>query len=292
LTENTGLDREHCGTVTMWPILRAITRAFDALFTPFAALHPWVGLTVVSAVTGVVMLLIFGKTSNQKKIAETKDKLKAYVMEMWIFRNSTPVMFSALGRVLKNNAQYLRHSLRPVVFLIIPVLIIMVQLGIRYQNAPLMPGDKAVVSVKLRDGVVPSDTDLKLVAPKGVRVISPALRIDPKGEVQWEIRAEQPGHHEMALVANGETVRKSVDVGPTRRLGRVGALKPRANSWDAFLYPAEAPVPAGSVVQSIAVTYPRRELSFLGLTVNWLLAFFIISVAAGFALKGVFGIEV
>jgi hypothetical protein len=40
------------------------------------------------------------------------------------------------------------------------------------------------------------------------------------------------------------------------------------------------------------VAYPHRELRFLGITVHWLIAFFVISVAAGFALKGAFGIEV
>lgn len=276
----------------MWPILRAITRAFDAILTPFAGLHPWVGLAVVSAVTGVVMLLIFGKTSDQKRISETKDKLKAYVMEMWIFRNDTLVMFSAIGSVLRSNLQYLRHSLRPLVFLFIPVLVIMVQLGIRYADEPLMPGDKAVVSVKLREGTVPSATRLALVAPKGVRVVSPALRIDAKGEVDWEIRAEDPGQYQLALETPGGTVHKSLDVGPERKIGKVGAVKARANSWSAFLYPSEPPVPSDSVIESIRVTYPHRELRFFGLTVNWLVAFFIISVAAGFALKGVFGIEV
>ena len=276
----------------MWPILRAITRAFDAILTPFAGLHPWVGLTVVSVVTGVVMLLIFGKTSNQEKIAEAKDKLKAYVMEMWIFRNDTVVMFSAIGSVLRSNLQYLRQSLRPLVFLFLPVLIIMVQLGIRYADEPLMLGDRAVISVKLKEDVVPSQTDLELIAPKGVRVVSPALRIDSKGEVLWEIMAEQQGHHQIAFDTQGETVKKTIDVSSLRRLGKVSTVKARANSWNAFLYPAEPPIPSDSIIESIRVSYPHRELRFLGLTVNWLLAFFVISVAAGFALKGVFGIEV
>lgn len=238
------------------------------------------------------MLFIFGKTSNQKKIAKTKDKLKAYVMEMWIFRNDTVVMFSALGNVLRNNLHYLRHSLRPLVFLMLPVLVIMVQLGIRYADEPLMPGDTATVSVHLRDGALPSRTDIELVAPRGVRVLSPPLRIDAKGELDWRVRAELPGRHEIVFRTPQGDVRKSFAVGPELRLGTVGAVKARANSWEAFLYPSEPPVPRDSVIESIHVAYPHRQLKVLGLTVHWLIAFFIISVAAGFALKGVFGIEV
>jgi uncharacterized membrane protein (DUF106 family) len=276
----------------MWPILRGITSFFDAILAPFSALHPWVGLTVVSIVTGFVMLLVFGKTSNQKKIAETKDKLKAYVMEMWIFRNDTRVMFSAIGNVLRNNANYLRHSLRPLIFIFIPVLLVMVQLGIRYADAPLMPGETAVVTVKLTDDALPSQTPIHLAAPKGVRVLSPALRIDADREIDWKIRAELPGRHHLVLDTPQGAINKELDVGPEQRLRKVGAVRARANTWEAFLFPSEPPIPRDSVIESIHVSYPHRQLKFLGITVNWLVAFFIISMAAGFALKGVFGIEV
>jgi hypothetical protein len=276
----------------MWPILKGITRFFDAILSPFAGMHPWVGLTVVSVVTGVVMLLIFGRTSNQGKIAATKDKLKAYVMEMWIFRNDTRVMFAAIGNVFRNNAHYLRHSLRPLLFIFVPVLLIMVQLGIRYADAPLMPGQTAVVTVKLRDDALPSQTHVAIVPPENVSVISPALRIDAGHEIDWKIRADASGQHSLVFDTPGGRIEKALDVGPEQRLGKVGAVRARANTWDAFLYPSEPPIPRDSVVESIHVTYPHRELAIFGINVNWLVAFFIISLVAGFALKGAFGIEV
>lgn len=277
----------------MWPIVSAITRAFDVLLKPFAALHPWVGLTVVSVLTGVVMLLIFGKTSNQAKIAETKDALKAYIMEMWIFRNDTRVMFSAIGRVAVNNLRYLKHSLRPLVFIIVPVLVIMVQLGIRYERAPLVPGSPCVVSVKLRDGVVPSKTDVALVGSWGARRISPPLRIDSRGTIEWEVVPLLRGDHELYLTIEGtDVLTKSAVAGQDHVVRTLGALRPPANTWRAFLHPTEPPIPRDSIVESISVDYPPRRLNLLGLRVHWLIAFFVISLAAGFALKGVFGIEV
>jgi len=277
----------------MWPILSAITDGFDIILTPFARLHPWVGLVVVSVVTGVVMLLIFGKTSNQVRIAETKDRLKAYIMEMWIFRNDTRVMFGSIGRVVLSNLQYLRHSLRPLVFLIIPVIVIMVQLGIRYENEPFMPGEQTVVTVKLREGALPTETPLELVGGGGVMPDSPALRVDADREVSWLVSARLPGKHELSfVVGDDEVVTKRMDVGPEGGLDVLSAVRARAGTWDAFLYPGEAPIPRDSVIESISLDYPQAHLSFLGLGVHWLLVFFIVSVAAGFALKGVFGIEV
>jgi uncharacterized membrane protein (DUF106 family) len=276
----------------MSPVLSGITKAFDVVLTPFSRLHPWVGLLVVSVATGIVMLVIFGKTSNQKKITETKDKLKAYIMEMWIFRNDTLVMFSAIGNVIRNNVQYLRHSLRPLLFIIVPVLIIMVQLGIRYGNQPFGPGDVTIVTAELREGVRATDLDLDLTSPMGLRVLSPPLRIDSKREIDWKLQALMPGTHEISMRVGDDVFTKSVAVGPERRVSTLSDVRPTAGTWSAFLYPAEAPIPRGSVVQAIRVRYPPRELGLFGLNIHWLIAFFVVSVAAGFALKGVFGIDV
>lgn len=276
----------------MSPILSGITKAFDVFLTPFARLHPWVGLLIVSVVTGVVMLLIFGKTSNQKKITETKDKLKAYIMEMWIFRNDTLVMFSAIGNVLRNNVQYLRHSLRPLVFILVPVLVVMVQLGIRYGNRPFDPGDVTIVTAELDEGVRPTDLDVELTAPMGLRVLSPPLRIDSKHQIDWKLQALMPGVHEISLTVGDDVLTKSVAVGPERRVETLAGVRPTAGTWSAFLYPSETPIPRDSAVRAIRVRYPPRQLGLFGLNVHWLIAFFVVSVAAGFALKGVFGIDV
>jgi len=277
----------------MWAVLSAITRGFDLALRPFAELHPWVGLVVVSIVTGVIMLLIFGKTSNQRKIAETKDKLKAYIMEMWIFRNDTRIMFGSIGRVVLSNLHYLRHSLRPLVFIIVPVMIIMVQLGIRYEHGAFMPGDKPVVTVKLREGALPSRTPIELLGGSGVQHGSPPLRVDSAREISWRLQIGLPGIRDLNFrLPDGTTLTKSFHVGPLRSLTALSSMRARAGTWDAFLYPVEEPIPRDSVVESIALEYPRGDLRLFGLQMNWLLSFFIISLAAGFALKGVFGIEV
>jgi uncharacterized membrane protein (DUF106 family) len=276
----------------MWPVLKAITRGSDILLAPFAHLHPIIGLLVVSAVTGVVMLFIFGKTSNQKMIAATKDKLKAYIMEMWIFRNSPGVMLRAIGNVVRYNIQYLRHSLRPIVFLIVPVLFIMVQLGIRYAHEPLKPGETVVVTVALAQGVRATDADVSLEAPDGLTVVSPPLRINETGEIEWELRADRCGTRSIGIVTPRGRIDKVVVAGDDLGTVRFASLKPRAGTWDAFLYPAEPPIPRDSIVKSVDVHYREKQGLLFGLTFNWLWIFFVASLVAGFAFKGVLGIEV
>lgn len=274
----------------MWPVMRAINSGFELLFRPFQALHPLVGLTVVSVVTGVVMLLIFGKTSNQAAITATKDKLKAHIMEMWLFRIDPRVMFCAIGNVFRYNAHYLRHSLRPIIFIIIPVLIIMIQLGLRYGHKPLAPGNVVLVSAHVAEGMRPSEMELDLAVSDGLSIVSPPLRIDSTGEVDWKVRVDRLGTHGVTVIVAGERVTKRLVA--ESGMPRIAPAKAHAGSGDFIFFPAEPPIPKGSALRSIEIAYPAESLDILGLSVHWLLFFFIVSVAAGFALKGVFGVEV
>jgi uncharacterized membrane protein (DUF106 family) len=276
----------------MWAFQGAVTKAFDFILKPFELFPPLVGLVAVSAVTGVLMLLIFGHASDQARITTAKDRLKAHIMEMWIFRNDPRAMFLAIGGVARYNLQYLRHSLRPIVFIFVPVLLVMVQLGIRYASDPLPCGASARVRVELREGVRPTETAVTLESPLGVRVMSPPLRVDAKGTIDWKVRAEIPGPHTLSFATPTGPLTKVLFVAPDLRVGKVTAISARGGTWDAFLYPVDAPIPGGSVVERIVIDYPARDLSVLGLNLHWLVVFFVVSVAVGYALKGVFGIEV
>jgi hypothetical protein len=59
-----------------------------------------------------------------------------------------------------------------------------------------------------------------------------------------------------------------------------------------MLYSAEPALPANSAVQSIEVKYPAREVSFAGIASNWIVAFFVLSLVAGFIFKSALGIEI
>ncbi|MBM3307323.1 MAG: hypothetical protein FJY74_03270 [Candidatus Eisenbacteria bacterium] len=276
----------------MQTIQNALTKAFDIFLRPYELFPPIVGLLVVSALTGVVMLLIFGRASDQARIARAKDRLKAHIMEMWIFRSDPRAMFLAIGGVARHNLVYLRHSLRPIVFLLVPVLLIMVQLGIRYAHGPVPVGATTRVTAYLREGAAPTTTPMTLSGPLGVRVLSRPLRVDSERRVVWNVLAETPGEHRLTLETPGGRLTRSLAVGPLQRVGKVRAVAAREGTWDAFLYPSATPIPRDSVVERIVVEYPPRDLRVLGLNVHWLVVFFAVSVAVGYALKGVFGIEV
>jgi hypothetical protein len=72
----------------------------------------------------------------------------------------------------------------------------------------------------------------------------------------------------------------------------VSPLASRGSFWKQVLYPGERPLPAGTPVRSVEVLYPPDRLIAFGFGVHWLVAYLILSIAFGFAFKGVFKVDI
>ncbi len=278
----------------MGSVASIINAVFGVLFAPFRALPPIVGLMVISAATGVVMLLIFGRTSNQNAIRAAKARLKAHIAEIWLFRDDLVQMMGAFFRVLAHTGRYFLHSLRPLIFIMLPVLIIMVMLGVRYQYRPLRPGETATVAVVVDNGQWTQGDEIRLNASPGIEVVSQALRIPSRREINWRIRANGMGEGRLTLTTpSGEIHKKIVVSDKDTPLMALAPGRGRAFSEQFLTFPAEPPLPGKSGIRSLEITdWPSRELRLFGFHVNWLVAFFVISLAAGFGVKGLFRVEV
>ena len=91
--------------------------------------------------------------------------------------------------------------------------------------------------------------------------------------------------HVITIRVGDEVLEKGLAVGGEPR--RVPVM--RTKSWEALLFPTEAPIPSGSAVHTAGFTYESRDLGWMpGGELGILLVFFGLSLLAGIALKGVF----
>jgi hypothetical protein len=262
-----------------------ITGLFDLLFWPLARLGPTAALVMVSAASGVALLWIFGRVSDQPAIKAVRDRIRGNLIAAWLFGEDVGLLLRLQGRLLRDNVVFLRHALGPLLLLLAPVALLLVQLDLRFGARPLAPGEEALVKVHLRQtGAI--DAGVELEAPQGVSVETRPVRIAALGEVVWRVRARTPGSHRLVVRAGGERLEKSLEVGGGWR--RTSALRAGRLS-QLLLHPGEPPIDARSPVESIEVRYDRLPLA---LNLDWLVWFLALSLAAGFALRKPLGVEI
>lgn len=275
----------------------------DLLLVPFRQLPPIVGLVVVSLATAVAMLLIFKKTSNQTRLAAVKRQIHAALFEIRLFNDDLRAIFRAQGEILRHNLTYLRLSLVPMLWMIVPLVLVIAQLQFHYGYGGLTPGEPVLLKAQVREGVVlasnaspavalASAADREpvavLEAPPQIEVKTPAVWIPATREVIWRIAPHTAGEYVLQLRAGRESFSKSVRVSDD--VVRRSPVRLERGFLNQLLYPAEAALPAESALTSISIAYPERDISVFGWELHWLIVYFVLSMVFAFALRKRFNV--
>jgi hypothetical protein len=264
---------------------------FDILLFPFRGLSPWLGMIFVSLATAFLMLWVFKLTSNQDGIRKAKNAIKAHLLELRLFKDNLRISLRAQVGILRANVRYVACNAKPLLVMIAPLLFILAQLNLWFGAAALKPGESTVVKLKLARAADPLALDLQIEPSPGLAVETPAVRIPDEEEIAWRIRARETGPASLTFRFPGRTLVKPVAVGG-RPLAKVSTLTPGKSLLKQLLYPGERPLPADTPVTEIQVLYAEKGLKLLGLSVHWLVAYFVLSVIFGFAFKGIFKVEI
>jgi hypothetical protein len=275
----------------MWTFNSILGRIFEILFLPFRSVNPWWGMLMISLLTGILMLVIFKFTSNQAAIRRTKDRIKAHLLEMRLYRDSLSASFKAQGGILKANLRYMSHSIKPLLVMIVPVILILIHLNFWFGYDPVEPGEPVLLKVRLQTGTDPLGLDVGIDPSEGMNIETPPLRIEEESEVDWRLSFDKAGTYSLRIKVGDERVTKTVAVG-LQDLNRLSPRRVEKRFWEELFYPTEPPLDPQSRVGRIDVAYESGGLPFLGWRMHWLIAFFVLSIVFGFSLKGVFGVEI
>lgn len=263
---------------------------FDGLLFPFRSAPPVIGLGAMSLATGILMLLTVRYTSNQKGIRAAKEKIKAHLLGIRLFKDDPVLVVGAQKEIARATLAYVKYALPPFAVMLLPFIILLLQLNLYFGYHPLRPGESTIVAVRLREQLPWSDMPVRLDVPQGLVVETPALRMAEEREVAWRVRATQGGRFDLAVQLAGQEFRKAVWV--TDRLVRVIPTRRRASLLARVFAPGEVPLPSDALVEVITVGYRPRAFSVVGWEIPWFILFLGLSLGSGYLLHGVFRVEI
>ena len=268
---------------------RALGGVIDVALSPFHAWPAEVGLGAVSLIVAIVMLLVFRATSDQRALAAVKRQIQAGIFEIRLFNDDVRALQSAAA-VLRHNLTYLRLSLAPLPWVIIPLALLLAQLQFYYGYDGFAPGQSTVVTVRLKASAVGTGDApaLALDAPAGLSVQTPVVWIPADREAAWRIGLDAPGDHELRVVVDGQSATKRIRV--SREVGWRTPGRFEAGIVNELLYPAEPPLASDLAIEAIEVAYPERRLNLLLFSSGWMVAFFVMVVAFTLLLRSRLGV--
>jgi uncharacterized membrane protein (DUF106 family) len=265
---------------------------FSLLTSPLAI------VIAVSLIVGLLMVVLFGYTSDQKAIGKAKDQLKAHLLAVRLYRDQIPVVMGSYGKILRGTGRYLKLAFKPLLYVIIPITLLMVQID-RYLGATPIPANAPfLLTVHLAATTTGSDAanDATLDLPPEIIMTAPPVHVAAENEIVWRLVGSKEGKYEVRIVAPSQTagaaatVTKTVCVGTD--LPRISTVRLRGHFWERVFSSAEPALPENSPIDSISINYPDRNIEIAGYGMNWIWLFFVLSMVAGFIFKELLGIQI
>jgi len=263
--------------------VNVVTNALgEFLLSPLGGLPGWLSNTIISAVTGVLLLIIFKYTSNQRAIGRVRDDIKAHMLALKLFKDSLVVTLKAQGRVFRGAFLLLFHAIVPMVVMIVPVSLLLGQMSLWYQSRPLGNGEEALVVMALNGDMESAWPEVSIKSPGGAEVTTGPVRVFSERQICWKIKAVEDGYSEIDFAVDGQEVKKELAIG--EGFMRVSSKRPGWKWSEIIMYPWERPFRLDSAVKSISIDYPER-LSRTSGTDWWMAYFFVVSMVFAFIFK-------
>jgi len=245
-------------------------------------------VVVLSLVVGLLMVVLFGYASDQKAIGIAKDQLKAHLLAVRLYRDQIPVVMGSYGKILRGTGRYLKLAFKPLLYVIIPITLLIVQIDRYLGQTPIPVNAPFLLTVQLNGGDGLDDVTLDL--PPEIAMTAPPVHIPAANEIVWRLVGSKEGQYHVKIVAAGQNAAKSVCVGSD--LARISTVRLRGHFWARMFSSAESALPETSPIESISINYPDRNVEIAGYGMNWIWLFFILSMIAGFIFKELLGIQI
>lgn len=266
----------------------AAKAAAAAVFSLSWLTSPLSIVIIVSLVIGLVMVVLFGYTSDQKAIGIAKDQLKAHLLAVRLYRDQIPVVMGSYGKILRGTVRYLKLAFKPLLYVIVPITLLMVQMDRYLGQTPIPVNAPFLLTVHFSSSDALNDATLAL--PSEIVMTAPPVHIAADYQIVWRLAGTRDGSYEMNINAGGQSVEKVVCVGGG--LPRISTVRLRGQFWNRVFSSAEPSLPENVSIESISINYPDRNIEIAGYGMNWIWLFFILSMVAGFIFKELLGIQI
>ena len=234
-------------------------------------------LAPVSILAGIGILLVFRYMSDQAAVRRAKGIAQAHLLEFRLFMDDPVLVLRAQRDLIVANLHFLKLMLRPFLWMLVPMAVLLAFLEAFYGHAALRVGEAALITAQLTNPTAL----VTLQAPPEIAVETPAVHVLAERQLTWRIRPLRATTAELQILSGGRTFTKRITAGP----GIHFLSERRGSLLSLLLYPTESPL-SGSEIAWIQIRYPPATV----LRMHWLIWFFAISAITALALRRRFGV--
>lgn len=190
---------------------------FNPLLGPLLNWSPFWGILLLSLLVTLISTLAYKYFTNQSEMKRLKDEQKEFQKKMKELRDKPEELMKLQKEAMSKNFDYMKHSFKPMVITLLPILLIFSWMAANLTYDPISPGEHYSVTAIFAPGY---NGTVELIADNGTEILSPATQ-PLATEVTWNLNSTE-GQHFHTIKYQKEQQTKSVLI--TSKLAEVEAF--------------------------------------------------------------------
>lgn len=239
-----------------------------SLYYQAISIDSWIILATIAFLVSIGITLVQKYKGNQKRIKRLKSDIKKLRKKLKKHKNDTDKMMEVQGEMTTKNLAVMKESFRPMVYYIVPTLLIFLWMGTSLAYDPLEPNQPFNVTLALQDNFQGDLHEVTLETNPSLQEVSREVNTDDK-EVRWVLQGEEADYN-LLFEGPGFAESKNIFVTTQRR----------------YTEPVEQ---GEGVIRTISVgnppVRPFGNFSIFGWNPGWLGGYIIFSVFFGFSMR-------
>lgn len=236
-----------------------LRQAISSTLSLFTALPLGLALVAISAVSAVIMLLVFKAVTPSHWMTKPRDRMTAAIYEMRLYLDHPRRVISAQLDLIRYSLTYSAAMLPAVVILTIPFGLVVFDLEARWGYEPLNIAEPVTVRVDLSDGVKTFEAK-----PADCAELNPAVLHFPSENVAYaRYTLKDAADCVVSFTVDGQDVTKQLDAA-------AGPVSPaRLRGFDLLTTVTFEDALDHDGVQMISVHHEPAQFEFLGTDWPW-----------------------
>lgn len=176
--------------------------ALDPILRPLLSLGPFMTILIITLVVTLLTTIIYKYATDQDKLRKLKADIKRYQKKAMAAKEDPDKAMKIQKEMMKLNGDYMRSSMKSMLYTFIPILLFFGWLGANLAFAPLLPGVGFDIEASFHDGV--SGT-VELVLPAGFSSTDTLVKNVSDSSVVWSNISGSTGSYDVSIVhSSGE----------------------------------------------------------------------------------------
>ena len=185
--------------------LSFLNPALDTVFGPLLKISYFWAIFILSIVLSLLISLIYKYTTNQSLMKDLKMEIKSFQKQMKDLKHDPKQMMIVQKKAMETNMKYMMHSMRPMIFTFVPIIIIFGWMTAHFAYEPIMPREEFTTTLMFDEG----SGNATIVVPEEIELLSDATKEVLNGEVKWKLKGEE-GDYLLEYQYNDKSYTKEV----------------------------------------------------------------------------------